>query len=319
MRLVWLQIKERTADSVVVSAPLSSTLAPAGYYMIHVLNSAGVPSVAKIIQIPGVGSGSASDTTPPAQVAGLTITPASNSQLNLNWNANTELDINHYNVYRSTIPSFSVNLLSDAPIAQPTSNSYSDTGLASATSYYYKVAAVDNANNIGPLSTEVSARTGEIFYNVPSPGGTPAKLYNNSSAVSTRYGEEARIASSAIVGKSLKALTVYLRRLGSPFGKVNAVVRSALDDTIVADLGSIDSVNLPTIFAPISFYLPGSPYIIKTGDKILIEYNGPYGIEIDTWAVDKFDASATRRIRYNISGGYVGGNTQDIVGTMSTA
>ena len=43
--------------------------------MIHVLKG-GVPSVAKIIQIPGSAP---PDTTPPAQVAGLSVTAASST------------------------------------------------------------------------------------------------------------------------------------------------------------------------------------------------------------------------------------------------
>ena len=42
------------------------------------------------------------DTTPPAQVTGLTVTPVSHCQLNLAWNKNPESDVNHYNVYRGT-------------------------------------------------------------------------------------------------------------------------------------------------------------------------------------------------------------------------
>jgi hypothetical protein len=53
VRLLWLQITARAGSSITVSAPLNSKLAPPGYYMIHVLDSTLVPSVAKIIQIPG--------------------------------------------------------------------------------------------------------------------------------------------------------------------------------------------------------------------------------------------------------------------------
>jgi hypothetical protein len=56
-RLVWLQILNRGANDITVSAPINSKIAPPGYYMIHVLNSMGVPSVARIIRIPGVGTG----------------------------------------------------------------------------------------------------------------------------------------------------------------------------------------------------------------------------------------------------------------------
>jgi hypothetical protein len=54
-RLIWLQITNRSSTSVTVSSPLNANLAPPGYYMIHVLNSSGVPSVARIIKIPGSG------------------------------------------------------------------------------------------------------------------------------------------------------------------------------------------------------------------------------------------------------------------------
>lgn len=52
-RLIWLQITNRSSNSVIVSSPLNAKLAPPGYYMIHVLNSSNVPSVARIIKIPG--------------------------------------------------------------------------------------------------------------------------------------------------------------------------------------------------------------------------------------------------------------------------
>ena len=98
----------------------------------------------------------AADTTPPAQVAGLSVTAASSTQLNLSWTANTEPDLNHYNVYRGTTAGFPVTLGTTIPVATPTTSSYSNTGLSPSTTYYYKVSAVDNAGNIGPLSLERS-------------------------------------------------------------------------------------------------------------------------------------------------------------------
>ena len=49
-RLIWLQITSKTSSSVTVKAPINNKLAPPGYYLIHVLNSAGVPSVGKFIK-----------------------------------------------------------------------------------------------------------------------------------------------------------------------------------------------------------------------------------------------------------------------------
>ncbi len=122
MRLIWLQITSRGTNSVTVSAPISANIAPAGYYMIHVLDNALVPSVANIIKIPGTGPTGDNPPGPPAQVAGLAVTTPSgtSTQLNLTWTANTEADLNHYNVYRGTTAGFVVTPGTTAPIATST-------------------------------------------------------------------------------------------------------------------------------------------------------------------------------------------------------
>ena len=140
-RLVWLQITGRGSSSVTVSAPINANIAPPGYYMIHVLNSSGVPSIAKVIAIPGTAQ--PPDTNPPQQVIGLGATPGW-SQINLVWTANPQADgVTNYNIYRGTTAGFTVNPGTTPPIATPATNSYSDTGLTASTTYYYKVAAVD--------------------------------------------------------------------------------------------------------------------------------------------------------------------------------
>ena len=119
MRLIWLPITSRTTNSVTVSAPINANIAPPGYYMIHVLDGSLVPSTAQIIKIPGTG---ATDTTPPAKVTGLSVTTASgsagSSQLNLAWTANTEPDLNRYNVYRGTTQGFPVTPGTTTPVAR---------------------------------------------------------------------------------------------------------------------------------------------------------------------------------------------------------
>ena len=106
-RLIWLQILNRGSSNITVSAPINANIAPPGLYMIHVLNGTGVPSVAKIIQIPGTGTGG--DTTAPSKVPRSDVTTVSGSQLNLAWTTNTEPDLAHYNVYRGTTAGFTVN------------------------------------------------------------------------------------------------------------------------------------------------------------------------------------------------------------------
>lgn len=53
MRYLALAVRTRTSSSVRVAAPLNANLAPPGYYYIHVVNSSGIPSAARIIRIPG--------------------------------------------------------------------------------------------------------------------------------------------------------------------------------------------------------------------------------------------------------------------------
>ena len=57
MRLLNLAVVSNTSNSVTVDAPLSANLAPPGYYYIHVVNTSDVPSHARIVRIPGTGSG----------------------------------------------------------------------------------------------------------------------------------------------------------------------------------------------------------------------------------------------------------------------
>src|SRR5829696_6384726 len=99
------------------------------------------------------------DTTPPSQVTGLTVTTQNSTRLNLVWTANTDTDLLHYNVYRGKTAGFTVNTATAAPVGQPSTNSFSDTGLTPSTTYFYRVAAVDGSDNIGALSTEASGAT----------------------------------------------------------------------------------------------------------------------------------------------------------------
>jgi hypothetical protein len=61
-RLIWLQIESQASSSVTASAPLNNKLAPPGMYLIHVVNSAGVPSIGKFVRIDAIGSGSGGGT-----------------------------------------------------------------------------------------------------------------------------------------------------------------------------------------------------------------------------------------------------------------
>ncbi|MFO8008211.1 MAG: hypothetical protein R6V05_10795, partial [Candidatus Brocadiia bacterium] len=91
------------------------------------------------------------DTTPPAAPTNLTATAVSPSQIDLDWDDNTEPDLDSYNVYRDT-----VQIATDV-----TSSSYSDTGLAASTQYCYTVTAVDTSANESAESNQPCATTQE--------------------------------------------------------------------------------------------------------------------------------------------------------------
>jgi hypothetical protein len=189
--------------------------------------------------------------------------------------------------------------------------------LTASTTYYYKVAAVDTTGNIGPLSTESSGTTASgavIFYNVTIPGNSSGELRTGGNI---RAGEEANTVSSLIIGKSLKSWKVRLRKRGSPSGNVTAKVRRRSGDAIIATFNeTFNSATFSTSFTEFTFTL-STPHTIAHGDKIMVEYNGAPAIDIEAWAVDKFDGSNTRRIKYDTT--YIGFNTQDVTGTMSSA
>lgn len=100
------------------------------------------------------------DTTPPAQPTGFVATPADFDVINLFWNANIEVDFDHYQIWRST------NIGGPfTQIASPTTNGinptdpFQDTGLIAATAYFYRLYAVDHSGNI---STFAAANTSTL-------------------------------------------------------------------------------------------------------------------------------------------------------------
>lgn len=83
----------------------------------------------------------------------LTLNTPATSSAALTWNANTEIDLAGYKVYRST----SSGVYGD-PIATLQGNvtSYIATGLQSGTTYFFVITAYDNAGNESAYSSEVS-------------------------------------------------------------------------------------------------------------------------------------------------------------------
>ena len=113
-----------------------------------------------IVAVPDPRSGTASCTTVPSAPTGLAATAASSSVISLTWtavNPPANCAISFYNIYRSTTSGFTPS--STTLVASGvTTASYSDTGLAGSTTYYYKVEAVD-ADGTSAASAQATATT----------------------------------------------------------------------------------------------------------------------------------------------------------------
>jgi len=109
--------------------------------------------VTLLLDEPGGG-----DTTAPTVPTGLSATPASPSQINLQWNASYDnVGVTGYKIYRGGVypplPPLYVYLQSVA------GTSATDPGLSPSTNYCYKVLAYDAANNESARSTQQCATT----------------------------------------------------------------------------------------------------------------------------------------------------------------
>ena len=108
----------------------------------------------------GTGTTGTGCTATSAAPTGLTATAASSSSVTVSWSAVTapsNCSISSYTVYRSTTSGFTPS--SSNRVASVTSGTtFSDTGLAAATTYYYVVEAVD-AEGSSAASSQASATT----------------------------------------------------------------------------------------------------------------------------------------------------------------
>jgi len=99
------------------------------------------------------------------------IPPSTNGQLTLTWTNPVEPDFNHIHIYRSTVSGVRGTLIADNLIA----TTYTDTGLASLTTYYYTVRSVDTSgyesNNINQTAQKTLDATPPITTVTP-PAGT---------------------------------------------------------------------------------------------------------------------------------------------------
>ena len=105
----------------------------------------------------GIEVKSGATCTAPGVPSGLSATAISSSQINLSWTASASSCAVTYSVFRSTTSGFTPSS-SNQIASGVTTTSFSDTGLAPSTTYFYLVEASNSAGTSGP-SNQASAMT----------------------------------------------------------------------------------------------------------------------------------------------------------------
>jgi len=140
---------DTTWSSVALITDLFYNQAKRIYTTFHASNGATIvestEGSALYISYPG------SDTTPPDAPAGLVAT-AGDGSVGLDWDDNSEGDLDDYTVYRGTVSG--TRPLLQAGVA---ASNYTDNTAVNGTEYFYSVTATDNSANESGHSSEVSA------------------------------------------------------------------------------------------------------------------------------------------------------------------
>lgn len=140
----------QTTGGLNVQMPLNGNYAPPGYYMLFIVNSNGVPSVASFVRFPAPYEDNVAPSVPSNLQADGAIGSAT-----LNWTASTDnVGVTSYNIYRSSTPGFTISPANK--VAQASTTSFTDASVPAGT-YYYQVTAQDAAGNISSASNEAQA------------------------------------------------------------------------------------------------------------------------------------------------------------------
>ena len=166
------------SGGVSVTAPASANDCPPGHYMLFLINSSGVPSIARFIQMSHLSS-----PAPPNAPTGLTALEG-DAQVALTWNA--VADAESYTVKRSTTSGGPYTTIA----ADITTTSYTDLSARNGTTYYYVASAVNN-NGESANSSQAMATPNSFLDDLANRdilgSGTVTGSYTDSHANDGRY------------------------------------------------------------------------------------------------------------------------------------
>src|SRR5262249_3550870 len=140
------------SGALTVNTPANGNIAPPGPYMLFLVDTAGVPSVAAMTRLPTASE----DTQPPTAPGSLAATGAI-GRASLTWTASTDnVAVTGYNVHRSTTSGFAPT--SANRVGQTTTaTSFADSSMTAAGTYFYVVVAKDARGNLSAPSNQAAA------------------------------------------------------------------------------------------------------------------------------------------------------------------
>jgi fibronectin type 3 domain-containing protein len=191
----------------------------------------------------------------------LSATSTSNSQINLSWTAST--GATGYNIFRGT----SVGGEGPTPInASPlTATSFSDTGLAQLTHYYYTVRAI-NGSGAGPASNETTAVTQQLF-----PTATVTPLIPNT--VTNGPAQLQIVFNEAVSGFTISSLS--FSRSGGP-NLLTASQTLTTSDNTTYTLGNLSSLDVLGGTYTLTFTAAGSNVVDSFGTSAVANASGSF-------------------------------------------
>jgi hypothetical protein len=316
-RLIWLQIQNKTASEVVVSAPVNSNIAPPAYYYLHVLKE-GIPSAAAIVKIPGDYL-APPDTNPPA----IAIVSPTNGETLTGPSPGIEVEVTGTaSDAEGGLQSVEVSVDGGAFSPATGTDSWTfTTPLLTAGAHTITARAKDNAGNTAETAIGITIEVtfDGSFVNIYSVAGQNS--YGSMSSTGsdgdvTGIGELLTSASS-LIGKSIQRVTVVLKKAGNPTGTINVRIRNS-SNAIAKEIGTIDASTLTSSDQAFEV-TASSAYILQANDKVLVEWVGT-GSSLDVVHVKRqgsgavFDGTSTYFVARKANGSYSNSTNRDLAG-----
>ena len=217
-----------------------------------------------MVSLSGVGMYGTAPATPTDLAAS-----TGDEQVTLTWSLNTESDLSYYKIYRNTTSGFTP-ISSDfiASVNHP-DTTYTDTGLANGTTYYYRITAVDASENESGYSREASATPAPsiqllvlIPYTPDPTNNTTPNLdwqdVSDASAYHIQIDDNADFSSPIIDDNSLTK-SEYTQSSPLPEGEIYWRVSSIDGKGNESDFSNIDDFTIDST-------APSTPVVIDDGD-----------------------------------------------------